>query len=107
MQADNANRPQELRGPVLCAAFGGGLHRPHITSTRHVPESTDPVRTAELDSDAHAHELERRAAAAVDPCERERLLYLSHFARNGLVLPAVDPLGEPSGDRMDENGRQP
>lgn len=74
-----------------------------------MPESPNPVRAVELD--AHARELERRAAAAVDPCDRERLLYLAQFARSGLVLPAVEPPVEPpgraSGDRMDENGRQP
>lgn len=72
-----------------------------------MPEPTNPVRAVEPDSDEHARELERRAAAAVDPCERERLLYLSHFARSRPVPPAVDPLEVASGDRMDANGRQP
>jgi hypothetical protein len=70
-----------------------------------VPEPTNAVRTVELDTEVQARELERRAAAAVDPCERERLLYLAGFARNGPVLPAVDPRA--SGDRMCENSRQP
>jgi hypothetical protein len=61
----------------------------------------------ELDSEARARELERRAAATVDPCERERLLYLSHFARSRTVLPAADRPKVASGDRLDEEGRQP
>lgn len=72
-----------------------------------MPEPTNPVRAVELETEAHARELERRAAAAIDPCERERLLYLSHFARNRPVLPAVDPLQVASGDQIDEKGRQP
>ena len=71
-----------------------------------MPEPTNPVRAVDLDTDAHARELERRAAAAVDPCERERLLYLSHFARSSPVPPAVDSVKAVSGARMDENGRQ-
>ena len=72
-----------------------------------MPEPTNPVRAVELDPEAHARELERRAAAALDPCERERLLYLSHFARRGPVLPADDPLDAASGDQINEKGRQP
>ena len=70
-----------------------------------VPETTDPVQAVELDTEAHVRELERRAAAAVDPCERERLLYLAGFARNRPGPLAVNPRA--SGDRMDNNGRQP
>ena len=79
-----------------------------ITSTSPVPEPTNPVRAVELDADAHARELERRAAAAIDPCERERLLYLSHFARSRPVLPVVTPLDVATGDqKINEKGRQP
>lgn len=72
-----------------------------------MPEPTNPVQAVELDSDAHARELERRAAAAVNPCERERLLYLSHFARSRPVPPAVAPLDAASGEQINEKGRQP
>jgi len=58
----------------------------------------------ELTPEAHARELERRAAAAVDPCERERLLYLAGFARNRPVLPVVDALDVASGERIDGDG---
>lgn len=68
---------------------------------------TNPVGAVAADAEAHARELEQRAAAAVDPCERERLLYLAQFARSGVVLPGGHRPGEASADRMDENGRQP
>lgn len=61
-------------------------------------EPTNPTGPVEIDAEARARDLEQRAAATLDPCEREQLLYLAHFARSGRVRrvpPAGDERAEP------------